>query len=116
MTVETAKNNNFPPYIDGKLRHVLLYARIGVLAMLDYYGADGLPYQDIKDVLRLPDGSLGPNLAWLKDNGYVESHEERVEGHGIVVYYITQEGRSAYERVKNWLDVLLHHDGLDKGV
>lgn len=104
-------------FLDGKLRRLLIYARIGIMAMLDYYGEDGLPYQDMKDAFKLPDGSLGPNLTWLKDNKYIEAHDEEIEGHSVVVYYATEEGKQAYTQVKKWLDVLLHAtDNSDKKV
>ena len=94
-------------FLDAGLRRLLIYARIGVMAMLDYYGEDGLPYQDIKDAFKLPDGSLSPNLVWLKKNKYIESRNERIEGHSVVVYYATEEGKQAYTKVKRWLNTLL---------
>lgn len=96
--------NSLPSSLDRKLRRVLLYARISVLAMLNYYGEDGVAYQDIKDALKLEDGSLGPNLMWLKKQGYVKSKEEKVEDKTIVVYYITESGKQTRNSVKHWLD------------
>ncbi len=95
--------NSLPSSLDKKLRHVLLYARISILAMLDYYGNDGLSYQDIKDALKLKDGSLGPNLAWLKGHGYIEPKEERVDEKTVIVYYITEAGKQACTDAKHWL-------------
>lgn len=95
--------------LDVRLRRLLLYARVSTIAMLNYYGEDGLSYRDIKDTLKLEDGSLGPNLLWLKERGYVVSKEE-VGEKVVVVYYITEEGRKAYADFKAWLENLLHLD------
>ncbi len=109
MATVDGNYNSFPSSLDRKLRRVLLYARISVLAMLDYYGGDGVSYQDIKDALKLEDGSLGPNLMWLKENGYVESKEEKVEDKTIVVYYITNPGKQACNSVKQWHGSIFIH-------
>ena len=79
MAIVDGNYNSLPSSLDRKLRRLLLYARISVLAMLNYYGDDGLAYQDIKDALKLEDGSLGPNLSWLKDQGYVEPKDEKID-------------------------------------
>lgn len=104
MATVDGKYNSLPSSLDKRLRRILLYARISVLAMLDYYGEDGVSYQDIKDAVKLEDGSLGPNLIWLKEHGYVEPREENVEDKKIVVYYITESGKQARNSVKQWLD------------
>jgi len=109
MATVDGKYNSLPSSLDRKLRRVLLYARISVLAMLDYYGEDGVAYQDIKDALKLEDGSLGPNLIWLKEHGYVKSNEEKIEDKTIVVYYITDSGKQARNSVKQWLDSIFVH-------
>ncbi|MEM0148913.1 MAG: transcriptional regulator [Candidatus Micrarchaeaceae archaeon] len=115
MATIDGKYNSLPSSLDRKLRRVLLYARISVLAMLDYYREDGVSYQDIKDALKLADGSLGPNLRWLKEHGYVESKEEKVEDKAIVVYYITESGKEACSSVKTWLDnIFIHTDKKEK--
>ena len=56
MATVDGKYNSLPSSLDRKFRRILLYARISVLAMLDYYGDDGVAYQDLKDALRLEDG------------------------------------------------------------
>jgi DNA-binding PadR family transcriptional regulator len=115
MATLDGKYNSLPSSLDRKLRRVLLYARISVLAMLDYYGKDGVAYQDIKDALKLEDGSLGPNLMWLKENGYAESKEEKVEDKAIAVYYITGSGKQACYNVKQWLDgIFIHQEEKEK--
>ena len=115
MATVDGKYNSLPSSLDRKLRRVLLYARISVLAMLDYYGEDGVAYQDIKDALMLEDGSLGPNLAWLKDHKYVESKEEKVDEKTVVVYYITESGKQTRDSVKHWLDsIFIHQDKKEK--
>ncbi len=111
MIGKTDKNyDNLPSSLDKKLRRVLLYARISVLAMLDYYGHDGVSYQDIKDAVKLEDGSLGPNLVWMKDHGYIKSKEEKANGKTAVVYYITESGRQAYQEIKRWLNGVFMHN------
>ncbi len=107
-TVGTDNNNNLPSSLDKKYRHLLLYARISTLAMLDYYGKDGVSYQDIKDTLKLEDGSLAPNLLWLRNHKYIRSDDTKVDEKTIVVYYIEENGRNAYNEMKSWLSNILH--------
>ena len=102
------KLNRLPYSLDKKYRRLLLYARISTLAMLNYYGKDGITYQDIKDALKLEDGSLGPNLSWLKDKGYVRAEDTIMEDKIVVVYYIEENGRNVYAEVKSWLVNVLH--------
>ncbi len=102
------KLNKLPSSLDKKYRRLLLYARISTLAMLNYYKNDGLTYQDIKDALKLEDGSLGPNLSWLKKEGYVRAEDTAVEDKTIIVYYIEESGRKVYAEVKLWLINVLH--------
>ncbi len=103
--------NGVPSSLDKRFRHLLLYARISILAMLNYYGKNGISYQDIKDALKLQDGSLGPNIAWMKQRGYIKSNEERVNGKSAVVYYITEAGQEAYREIKMWLEGILVNPG-----
>ncbi len=108
MSIAIEDNNGFPSSLDRKYRYLLLYARISTLAMLDYYSKDGLSYQDIKDTLKLEDGSLAPNLLWLKNHGYIRSEDAKVEEKKIAVYYIKDNGSKAYNEIKLWLDHILH--------
>jgi len=102
-----ATTNNLKYYLDKKLRRLILYARIATLAMLHYYGGNGMLYQDIKFALRIEDGALIPNLNWLKEHGYIEAKEEKVEGKSATVYYITDAGERAFNEIKTWLNTLL---------
>jgi hypothetical protein len=109
VAIVMGNDKGLPPALEKKLRRLLLYARISTLAMLDSlsYGEhkqDGLPYQDLKYALGLEDGSLGPNLLWLKNKKYIISKDEKIEDKTIVVYYITDVGRRAYADVKAWLE------------
>jgi DNA-binding MarR family transcriptional regulator len=112
MAIGTGDNNGLPSSLDRKYRRLLLYARISTLAMLSYYEQDGnqegLPYQDIKDALGLEDGSLGPNLIWLKKEGYIRSSDTRLGDKTVVVYYIEENGKKAYEEIKSWIVHTLH--------
>ena len=108
MAVGTDGNNGLPSSLEKKYRRLLLYARISTLAMLDYYGKDGLAYQDIKDTLKLEDGSLAPNLLWLKNHRYIRSEDTKVDEKTIVVYYIEDNGRKDYNEIKSWLIRILH--------
>lgn len=115
MAIVIEDNKGLPSSLDGKYRRLLLYARISTLAMLYYYGKDGLSYQDIKDTLKLEDGSLAPNLLWLKNNHHIRSEDTKVEDRTIVVYYIEKKGEKAYEEIKSWLVRTLHLFGEQKG-
>lgn len=102
------KLNSLPSSLDKKYRRLLLYARISTLAMLNYYGKDGLTYQDIKDALKLEDGSLGPNLSWLKEEGYIRAEDTKIEDRTVAVYYIEEDGKKVYGEVRLWLINILH--------
>ncbi len=108
VAIASGNNNGLPSYLDAKYRRLLLYARISALAILDYYGKDGLSYQDIKDTLKLQDGSLAPNLLWLKSHRYIRSEDAKVDERTIVVYYIEENGKKAYGEIKSWLVRTLH--------
>lgn len=108
MAIVIENNNDLPSSLDKNYRRLLLYARISTLAMLDYYGKDGLSYQDIKDTLKLEDGSLAPNLLWLRNHKYIRSEDTKVDEKTIVVYYIEDNGRKAYNEIKSWLVRILH--------
>ena len=108
MVIGTGDNNGLPSSLNKKYRRLLLYARISTLAMLDYYGKDGLSYQDIKDTLKLEDGSLAPNLLWLRNHRYIRSEDTKVEDKLVVVYYIEENGKNAYADIKSWLTRILH--------
>ncbi len=99
--------NDIELYLDKQYRHLLLYARIGTLAMLDYYGKDGLSYQDIKSALRLEDGSLAPNLLWLRNHHYIRIEDSKIDKRKIAVYYIETKGSEAYNKTKLWLSKIL---------
>jgi DNA-binding MarR family transcriptional regulator len=106
--IARGNNNDLPSSLNSKYKRLLLYARISALAMLDYYRNDGLSYQDIKDTLKLEDGSLGPNLLWLKKKGYIRSEDTTVDGKVIAVYYIEDDGIKAYGEIKSWMVRILH--------
>ncbi|MCL5101989.1 MAG: transcriptional regulator [Candidatus Marsarchaeota archaeon] len=108
MGIAVNGSNDLPYSLEKKYRRLLLYARISTLAMLDYYGKDGLSYQDIKGALNLEDGSLAPNLLWLKNNHYIKSEEVKVENKQITAYYIEEKGSKAYKEIKSWLNNILH--------
>ena len=108
MAIVIENNNGLPSSLDKNHRRLLLYARISTLAMLDYYGKDGLSYQDIKDTLKLEDGSLASNLLWLRSHKYIRSEDTKVDKKTIVVYYIEDNGRKAYNEIKSWLVRILH--------
>lgn len=117
MTKDTdIKFNNLPSYLDKKYRRLLLYARISTLALLNYYEKDGLTYQDIKDALKLEDGSLGPNLSGLKRKGYIQAEDTKVGDKTFAVYYITDEGKKAYLEVRGWLNNLINLSSSEKTV
>lgn len=88
--------------LESHYRRLLIYARIGVLAMLVFYEEEkgGLPYRDLKNALHLPDGSLGPNILWLRRHGYIRRGR-------ATMYEITPEGKIAYNRIKEWLTLLM---------
>lgn len=78
--------------------------------MLAFYEPEALPYKDIKSTLRLPDGSLGPNILWLKQKGYIKPVTEKVEGSKVVAYRITTNGKEVYDTLKDWLVLLFNMD------
>jgi hypothetical protein len=102
-------------FLDKKLRRLLLYARIGTLAILSNFGKNGASYKDIKYALRIEDGVLIPNLTWLKKHNYVISKDEKIEGKKVVVYYITEAGIRAFEEVKKWINSIIFEGEVYEG-
>ena len=112
--------NEIPYVLDKELRRLLLYARLSTLAILSALSyekgnQEGLPYQDLKYALDLEDGSLGPNLLWLKNKGFITSRDENVEDKTIVVYYITEDGKKAFDKLNEWLKKLLELEMTNNG-
>jgi DNA-binding PadR family transcriptional regulator len=84
-------------------RRLLIYSRLGALSYMHYYGESGIAYRDIKAALDLSDSRLGPQLLWMRKNGYAKIKEEKSDGTELSVYYIQPKGKAAYEAVISWL-------------
>lgn len=84
--------------LDKPLRKLLRYSRLSVLAMLNATKEDGLTYNSLKDSSGLSEGTIGPTLKWLNDNGYIET-KEAVEK----VYTIKQKGEDDFKAFNAWL-------------
>ena len=84
-------------------RRLLRYSRLGSLSYLYLYDNDGVAYRDLKAALGLSDSQLGPQLLWLRKGRYVKVRDEKLDSVGLAVYYITEEGRQAYEEILSWM-------------
>jgi DNA-binding PadR family transcriptional regulator len=100
------------PFLEKKYRRLLFYSRFVLLYQLAYYEQDGITYGLLKDTKKLgiPLGSLSPNLAWLRIEGYAE--EKPMNDGKESVYYITKEGKIAFGRLQRWLREIFI--GMDK--
>lgn len=96
-----------PFFLDRRSRRLLIYGRLGALAMLNFYSKDGLPYKDIKEALVLPDGSLGPNIMWLKEEGLIKLQNSQ-DTNSTAIYQITDKGITAYKKIKDWILVIMN--------
>lgn len=85
--------------LDKPLRKLLRYSRLSVLAMLNATKRDGLTYNSLKNNSGLSDGTLGPTLKWLNDNGYIEISKNGVE----TVYTVKQKGEDDFKSLYFWL-------------
>ena len=101
------KEPDYSLYLDSGYRPLLNYSRIVVLSVLYNERPDGVPYKVLKEIVRLPDGSFGPNISWLKDRNYIISKEQKFEGENTVTYIITEAGENAYLYIKKWLEKVI---------
>ena len=106
-----AQTNDGPFFLDRRHRRLLIYGRLGALAMLNFYSKDGLPYRDIKEALALPDGSLGPNIMWLKEEGLIKLQNGQ-DTNSTAIYQITDKGTTAYKKIKDWI-LMIMNEGVE---
>lgn len=92
--------------LDKNHKKLLLYSRFLILHTLFYFSDDGVAYSDLKDTKKngIPEGSLSPNLLWLKKHGYIR--EEPRDGNENV-YFIKSEGKTALRALMDWLDNMI---------
>lgn len=95
--------------LDKGYRRLLFYSRFVLLYQLAYYREDGVAYRDFKDTKKIgiPQGSLSPNLIWLKKKGYIS--EKSIKDSNEGAYYITDEGKKAVLSLLTWLEVIVNN-------
>ncbi len=95
------------PPLEKKYTRLLFYSRFLILHTLYYFDQDGISYDDLKDTRKIgiPEGSLSPNLLWLKLYGYIR--EDTVEDERKTAYYITQQGKNAFLELHKWLSIMI---------
>lgn len=94
------------PPLDKNHQKLLFYSRFLILHTLFYFSKDGVAYSDLKDTKKIgiPEGSLSPNLLWLKKHGYIR--EEPRDGNENV-YFIKPEGETALRALMDWLEYII---------
>ncbi len=80
------------------------FPRLSILASLYVLGPDGALYRDLKASIGLSDGVLIFNLRALEKTGYVKKSEVALEKKKMDLYWITQDGRKEFEKVREWLE------------
>lgn len=89
--------------LEREYRRLLTYSRLGSLSQLYFFERDGVPYRDLRAELELDDSGFGPQLKFLKDEGYVKVKEVGLNDEKITVYYITESGKRAYKEILEWI-------------
>ncbi len=102
--------------LESKYRRLLTYTRLSSLAYMYYYDKDGIEYREIKAALYLKDSQLSPQLLWLRKNLYASFNEQQFDDQKLSVYYITKEGKKAYNKIITWMEEIPLLQNLKKGV
>lgn len=86
--------------------------RIKILWALSELGEDGATARQIKNGLKIGnDGSTYSNLNMLVEMGYLRMREVPFEGkENLELYSITSAGLEEWNKIKNWLEMLVCGD------
>ena len=80
---------------EGLRRAIHEKARLGIMTSL-VTGADGLPFNDLKELCGLTDGSLNRHLEVLREAGLVAIEKDQSAARPRTVCRITKRGREEF--------------------
>jgi DNA-binding MarR family transcriptional regulator len=81
---------------------VVTLTRCLILALLAYF-VDGIQFRELKAALKISDGKLISNLNKLRETGYIEKSEVKIDRRKVDVYSLTEKGRSELSKVVEWM-------------
>ena len=106
--VAISKKSNLGRYAyDGLDRVIHEKARLGILTSL-LARADGISFNDLKDLCSLTDGNLSRHLAILQEAGLVEVLKSTKGNRPLTVVRITNEGRVKFREYLDELEQVIH--------
>ncbi|WP_440999461.1 winged helix-turn-helix domain-containing protein [Fodinibius sp. SL11] len=79
--------------------------RLGIMAVLAVN--DGLDFTSLKDVLDVTDGNLATHIKKLEKEGFVEVEKTFIDNKPHTTYYMTEEGKKAFEEHLNVLEKII---------
>jgi DNA-binding MarR family transcriptional regulator len=77
--------------------------RLELLANIAVFGKDGVSNRELTTTLNVSDGTLHANLKFLKEMGYIESEQVKIDDKELHIYKITSVGLEEFEKIKKWL-------------
>lgn len=105
--MQSPDKSDFGISLDSIYRKLLLYPRLSTLTILYYVDKDGLPYEELRNITGLSEGTLNPTLAFLRKEELIRSEETSLDKKRAVILYITDKGKDAYESLSGWFKRLL---------
>lgn len=87
-------------------RKLLSYPRLRTLFALKYYSRDGMIYEQLKNFVALPEGTLATILSELRDEELIRKDEVGKEGKRATAYYISTKGIEACKMLSEWFKKL----------
>ncbi|WP_445666267.1 winged helix-turn-helix domain-containing protein [Fodinibius sp. AD559] len=79
--------------------------RLGIMSVLAVN--DGLDFTSLKDLLDVTDGNLATHIKKLEKEGFVEVEKSFIDNKPNTTYYMTQEGKNAFEEHLNVLEEII---------
>ncbi len=87
----------------------LVHSRIRLAVMTILVQQESAPFSYLKDQTGATDGNLSSHLSKLVEAGYITEEKEFVDKKPKTTYFITKEGRKAFEeyldRLENLIDL-----------
>ncbi|MGC8556825.1 MAG: transcriptional regulator [Fervidicoccus sp.] len=105
--MQLGKINGFDISLDKNYRKLLLYPRLFTLTALNYVDKDGLPYEELRNITGLSEGTLNPTLVFLKKEELIRTEETSLDKKRAIILYITEKGKNAYKNLSDWFKKLI---------
>jgi len=79
--------------------------RLGIMSALSVN--DGLDFTSLKEYLDVTDGNLATHIKKLEKEDFIEVKKSFIDNKPNTTYYITDEGRTAFEEHLNVLEQII---------